>query len=142
MGYRVGLQCFSNNEVATDYVMSSVAPIIRADGVLIKPEKIGEVWSINGQHITLNLPECDFIEQFQIGVSVGAPFVLLFAIMLCFKVVISMIKGGIINNDNLFSFYPWFFNCHFNHLSFLVGKNEEFYIYGGHLNGRFFFAGC
>lgn len=39
MGYRVGLQCFDSKEIAHDFVLSAVSPVLLPDGSLARPEK-------------------------------------------------------------------------------------------------------
>ena len=92
MGYRVGLQCFENIEVANDFVLSQTAPVINAEGKLISPQKVGKDWFLNGEKIVLSLPECSVVEQISVGGIVAAPLTI-FVLMFCFRLVAKFISG-------------------------------------------------
>ena len=87
MGYRVGLQCFSTIEQATDY---SVSP----EGKLYSPYKSGGKWYLEGNQINLSFPQCSVKDQFNQGVTLAAPFVMLFFMIWAFKTIGNMIKGS------------------------------------------------
>lgn len=93
MGYRVGFQCFENIEVANDFVLSQTAPVINAEGKLISPQKVGKDWFLNGEKIVISLPECSVVDQMSGGAKVAAPFVMIFVLMFCFKLIAKFISG-------------------------------------------------
>lgn len=93
MGYRVGLQCFESVEVANDFVLSQTAPVINAEGKLIFPQKLGKDWFLNGEKIVISLPECSVVDQMSGGAKIAAPFVTIFVLMFCFKLVAKFISG-------------------------------------------------
>lgn len=93
MGYRVGFQCFENIEVANDFVLSQTAPVINAEGKLIYPQKVGKDWFLNGEKIVLSLPECSVVYQISVGAKVAAPFITIFVLMFCFKLIAKFISG-------------------------------------------------
>lgn len=93
MGYRVGLQCFESIEVANDFVISQTAPVINAHGKLIFPQKIGKDWFLNGEKIVISLPECSVVEQISGGAKVAAPFITIFVLMFCFRLVAKFISA-------------------------------------------------
>ena len=93
MGYRVGFQCFENIEVANDFVLSQTAPVINAEGKLIPPQKVGKDWFLNGEKIVISLPECSVVDQMSGGAKVAAPFVMIFVLMFCFKLIAKFISG-------------------------------------------------
>lgn len=100
MGYRVGQQCIESKEAAFDYLLSAVSPVITPDGAILKPEKIGNSWFLNGNEIALSLPECSFVGQIQDGALFAAPFLMLFAIMFSFKIVAALINGSRISDGS------------------------------------------
>lgn len=93
MGYRIGYQCLPSKEAATDFVMSSVSPVLTSDGRILIPQKIGSKWFFDGQEILLSFPECSLIEQMQSGALIGASFLTLFVIMSSFRLVYKFISG-------------------------------------------------
>lgn len=93
MGYRVGLQCIESKEIANDFVVSQVVPVLTPDGRFLSPEKIGSKWFFQGEEILLSLPECSVSEQIYSGLSVGGAFLTAFALMFCFKMVLKFING-------------------------------------------------
>lgn len=93
MGYRVGFQCFENIEVANDFVLSQTAPVINAEGKLISPQKVGKEWFLNGEKVVLSLPECSVVEQFSGGVKIASPFLTIFVLIFCFRMVAKFISG-------------------------------------------------
>lgn len=93
MGYRVGLQCFENIEVANDFVLSQTAPVINGEGKLIYPQKVDKEWFLNGEKIVLSFPECSVVDQISGGAKVAAPFLTIFVLMFCFRLVAKFISG-------------------------------------------------
>lgn len=87
MGYRVGLQCFESIEVANDFVLSQTVPVINAEGKLIFPQKLGKDWFLNGEKLVISLPECSVVDQISVGAKVAAPFITIFVLMFCFRLV-------------------------------------------------------
>lgn len=94
MGYRVGMQCFSSEEAAYDYVLSQLPPTITNDGQIIRPVKSNQGWELNGQAVHLSFPECDPVEQIQLGIVLAAPFIglciLVWGINMIKKLIVSM----------------------------------------------------
>lgn len=97
MGYRVKNQCFQTLEAAHDYVMSDVQPVLTQDGTILAPVKILDKWYFQGNEIVLTFPECSYSEQIYSGLSFGAYFISLFALMFCFKAVYKFIQGLNVN---------------------------------------------
>lgn len=93
MGARVGLQCFQSTEIATDYVVSQIVPVLHSEGYLIAPRKQGKDWFVGSEKIVLNFPECSILEQMSYGSQVAAPFLTIFVLMFCFKLVAKFISG-------------------------------------------------
>lgn len=93
MGARVGLQCFQSNEIATDYIVSQIVPVLHSEGYLIAPRKQGKDWFVGSEKIVLNFPECSILEQMSYGSKVAAPFLTIFVLMFCFKLVAKFISG-------------------------------------------------
>lgn len=93
MGYRVGLQCFESIEVANDFVLSQTAPVINAEGKLIFPQKLGKDWFLNGEKVVISLPECSVVDQMSGGAKVAAPFLTIFVLIFCFRLVAKFISG-------------------------------------------------
>lgn len=100
MGYRVGFQCFENIEVANDFVLSQIAPVITAEGKLIYPQKVGKEWFLNGEKIVLSFPECSVVEQFSNGVKLASPLLTIFVLIFCFRLVAKFISGMGVNDGN------------------------------------------
>lgn len=93
MGARVGLQCFQTTETATDYVVSQIVPVLHPEGYLIAPRKQGKDWFVGSDKVVLNFPDCSVLEQFSYGSQVAAPFLTIFVLMFCFKLVAKFISG-------------------------------------------------
>ena len=93
MGARVGLQCFQSSEIATDYVVSQIVPVLHSEGYLIAPRKQGKDWFVGSEKIVLNFPECSILEQMGHGSQVSAPFLTIFVLMFCFKLVAKFVSG-------------------------------------------------
>lgn len=91
-GKQVGSECYSSNEVATDHVMSLVVPVIAQDGTLHHPVKQGAVWHYNGQPVSLTLPDCDPMEQFNDGLQVGIQIIVLMFVAMVIKLAIRILK--------------------------------------------------
>lgn len=101
MAYRVGFQCFDTADAATDYKMSQVIPHITQDGRLVYPMKIGNVWTFNGQIISLSHGYCDPAKDFADGAMIAGAFIGLFVLVFCFrtaKAALNMIDRS--DNDN------------------------------------------
>lgn len=94
MGARVGLQCFQSNEIATDYVVSQIVPVLHSEGYLIAPRKQGKDWFVGSEKIVLNFPECSILDQFSYGSKIATPFVLVFVIIFCFRIVARFISSS------------------------------------------------
>lgn len=93
MGYRVGQQCFNNLEQAHDYLLSQLSPTVTQDGKIIRPVKNGKDWYLSEQKINLSFPQCDIAEQIQLGVLVGAPFILLMVLVFGIRVIKRLIES-------------------------------------------------
>lgn len=92
MGYRVGSQCLSDNEKAHDYVLSQLPPTITNEGQLIRPVKEGSDWYLSGNKISLSFPECDYVDQIQLGAYLAVSVILLFGLVFFFRLVKKMIN--------------------------------------------------
>ena len=77
MYYQVGNKCLEQGQAENVY-FSLVVPQITQDGQIIKPEYNGSAWTINGQIIKADLPQCDPAENLKSGLEIGW---LLFAVM-------------------------------------------------------------
>lgn len=93
MGYRVGFHCFETKEAATDYQMSTVAPVITANGKLMHPVKNGEVWEYQGYPVYLSFGQCDPKKDFQDGMAIGVMLASPFLIVYAYKSIIAMINS-------------------------------------------------
>ncbi|EOC20783.1 hypothetical protein NM477_0664, partial [Neisseria meningitidis NM477] len=51
MGYRVGINCFDTRLHADDYLLSSLPPTVTQDGKIIRPERVGDKWILNGKPV-------------------------------------------------------------------------------------------
>lgn len=91
MAYRIGSQCFSSKEAATDYQMSTVAPVITQDGKLLHPVKNGETWTFAGQPVNLSFGDCDPVAEFKDGAAVAAAIVGLMVTAYCIRYFIAFI---------------------------------------------------
>lgn len=100
MGSRVGLQCFQTNELATDYVVSQIVPVLHSEGYLIAPRKQGKDWFVGSEKVVLNFPECSILEQMGYGSQIATPLVLVFVIMFCFRVVARFINSSGVSYGN------------------------------------------
>lgn len=100
MGARVGLQCFQSTETATDYVVSQIVPVLHPEGYLIAPRKHGKDWFVGSEKVVLNFPDCSILEQMGYGSQIATPFVVVFVIMFCFKVVARFINSSGITDGN------------------------------------------
>lgn len=92
MAYRIGSQCFSTKEAATDYQMSMVAPTITQDGKLLHPVKNGEVWTFAGQPVNLSFGECDPVAEFKDGATIGAAIVGVMITAFCIRYLIGFVQ--------------------------------------------------
>lgn len=92
MGYQVGNQCFSDLAQAENHYFSLVAPVIKPDGTLLKPEFSGNNWSLNGQVIHANLPQCDPLQNLLDGVSLGWLFFGAMAAMFSVTLIIKLLR--------------------------------------------------
>lgn len=95
MGYRVGNQCFATKEAATDYQMSSVVPIITADGKLLHPVKTGGTWTFAGQTANLHFGECDPAADFKQGATIAGQIVIVMIVAYCARLLIGFVQNGV-----------------------------------------------
>lgn len=86
MGYQVGRICHETAEQATNEVMTQVIPEIDKDGVLRHPVFNGQTWIYNGQTVKLQFPQCDNMEYYKFGQTVGTE--IMFAMVAMFAVVV------------------------------------------------------
>lgn len=91
MGYRIGSQCFDTKAAATDYQMSTVAPVITQDGKLLHPVKNGETWTFAGQPVNLSFGDCNSVAEFKDGAAVAAAIVSLMVTAYCLRYFIAFI---------------------------------------------------
>lgn len=97
MGYQVGNICYATKQEAENVYFSLVAPVISSSSsnstttsnnrppvgitnrpapttskaTLIKPEYANGKWTLQGQTITLNLPQCDIAQNMRDGSELG-----------------------------------------------------------------------
>ena len=71
MGYQVGRVCHKTHEAATNEVMTHVVPTIDKDGVLHHPVFNGKTWVYKEQPVKLTFPDCDPLEYYKLGHSIG-----------------------------------------------------------------------
>lgn len=98
-GYRIGAQCFSSYEAATDYQLSQVVPTITADGKLQHPVKQGEVWTYAGQEIKPSFGSCDIAQEFSQGAQIGGAIVLLMVVAWGIRYLNDFIRSMLMPND-------------------------------------------
>ncbi|HHK5579007.1 TPA: hypothetical protein ACQUHZ_001923 [Neisseria cinerea] len=92
MGYRVGINCFDTRLQADDYLLSSLPPTVTQDGKIIRPERVGDKWILNGNSLTLSYPECSNFEQIKQGSYVGSTVLILFVVIYGFRLIINFLK--------------------------------------------------
>ncbi|AUX60987.1 hypothetical protein BWP33_04990 [Simonsiella muelleri ATCC 29453] len=102
MGYRVGGQCFTTSEEASDYKMSLVTPTIAQDGVLKMPIRKDDGWyfpvsGINYKPVFIKVdmyhPYCDEYGFLKDGIQVGLIITSLFAVSFFVKLVVKVLNG-------------------------------------------------
>lgn len=100
MGYRVGMQCFESRELAQDYVLSQVPPLLTENAV-ISPVKSGSSWIYQGHIVELSFPECSQVEQIQLGALLAAPVIVLAGLVFAYRGAIKLIEylGKAEDND-------------------------------------------
>ena len=92
MGYRVGANCFDTKLQADDFLLSSLPPTVTEDGKIIRPERVGEKWVMNGKTVTLSYPECSNYEQVKYGSYLGSTVLILFVVIYGFRLLINFLK--------------------------------------------------
>lgn len=92
MGYQVGNQCFSTLQQAENHYFSLVAPVIRPDGTLLKPEYLGGQWNLNGQVLQANLPQCDPVQNLFDGMELGWLFFGAMAAVFTVTLIIKLLR--------------------------------------------------
>ncbi|CWN00571.1 TPA: hypothetical protein ACJKC4_002163 [Neisseria meningitidis] len=92
MGFRVGMNCFDTRLQADDYLLSSLPPTVTQDGKIIRPERVGDKWILNGKPVTLSYPECSNFEQIKQGSYVGSTVLILFVVIYGFRLLINFLK--------------------------------------------------
>lgn len=86
MGYQVGRACHVTIEAATNEVMTQVVPTIDKDGVLHHPVFNGTNWVYKEQPVKLTFPECNPMQFYELGQSVGQT--LAYSMLACLVVII------------------------------------------------------
>lgn len=92
MGYRVGTNCFDTKLQADDYLLSSLSPTVTQDGKIIRPERVGDKWVLNGNPVMLSYPNCSNFEQIKQGSYVGSTVLILFVVIYGFRLIINFLK--------------------------------------------------
>lgn len=92
MGYRVGMNCFDTRLQADDYLLSSLPPTVTQDGKIIRPERVGDKWILNGNPVMLSYPKCSNFEQIKQGSYVGSTVLILFVVIFGFRLLINFLK--------------------------------------------------
>lgn len=92
MSFRVGMNCFDTRLQADDYLLSSLPPTVTQDGKIIRPERVGEKWVLNGNPVTLAYPKCSNFEQIKQGSYVGSTVLILFVVIFGFRLLINFLK--------------------------------------------------
>lgn len=92
MGYRVGINCFDTRLQADDYLLSSLSPTVTQDGKIIRPERVGDKWILNGNPVTLSYPKCSNFEQIKQGSYVGSTVLILLVVIFGFRLLINFLK--------------------------------------------------
>lgn len=92
MGFRVGMNCFDTRLQADDYLLSSLPPTVTQDGKIIRPERVGEKWVLNGKPVMLSYPKCSNFEQIKQGSYVGSTVLILFVVIYGFRLLIIFLK--------------------------------------------------
>ena len=101
MGYRVGANCFDTKLQADDFLLSSLLPTVTQDGKIIRPERVGEKWVLNGKPVTLSYPECSNYEQVKYGSYLGSTVLILFVVIYGFRLLINFLKDmGKVGTDD------------------------------------------
>ncbi|MCP1773483.1 hypothetical protein J2T38_002337 [Neisseria perflava] len=91
MSYRVGLQCVTSQELAEDLIFSATLPTITQNGDVLRPEKSGSEWYLNGAEVSLSFPECSITEQISAGAQIGSSLLVLFVLIAGFKMIYRMV---------------------------------------------------
>ncbi len=92
MGYRVGMNCFDTRLQADDYLLSSLPPTVTEEGKIIRPERLGDKWILNGKFVTLSYPECSNFDHIKQGSYVGWTVLILFVVIYGFRLLINFLK--------------------------------------------------
>ena len=92
MGYRVGTNCFDTKLQADDYLLSSLSPTVTQEGKIIRPERVGDKWVLNGNPVMLSYPNCSNFEQIKQGSYVGSTVLILFVVIYGFRLIINFLK--------------------------------------------------
>lgn len=92
MGYRVGMNCFDTRLQADDFLLSSLPPTVTQDGKIIRPERVGEKWVLNGNTVKFSYPECSNYEQVKYGSYLGSTVLILFVVIYGFRLLINFLK--------------------------------------------------
>ncbi|HGG9382840.1 TPA: hypothetical protein ACJJ5K_002067 [Neisseria meningitidis] len=92
MGFRVGMNCFDTRLQADDYLLSSLPPTVTQDGKIIRPERVGEKWVLNGKPVMLSYTKCSNFEQIKQGSYVGSTVLILFVVIYGFRLLINFLK--------------------------------------------------
>ena len=66
---------------------------LHSEGYLIAPRKQGKDWFVGSEKIVLNFSECSILERMGHGLQVAAPFLTIFVLIFCFKLVAKFISG-------------------------------------------------
>ncbi|HIF0132402.1 TPA: hypothetical protein ACXVZD_002215, partial [Neisseria meningitidis] len=77
---------------ADDYLLSSLPPTVTQDGKIIRPERVGEKWVLNGKPVMLSYPKCSNFEQIKQGSYVGSTVLILFVVIFGFRLLINFLK--------------------------------------------------
>ena len=89
--YQIGNQCL-DEKTAENVFYTSIAPAIKPDGSLWRPEFDGNQWTYEGQVLQLNLPKCSPVENYSDGLIYGWSLLFVVASLFVFGEIRRLLK--------------------------------------------------
>lgn len=86
MYYQVGNSCLQELQAANLY-FSQVSAYITPSGEIIRPEYKNNTWVLQDKPLSLNLPQCNPLQNFQDGQEIGWIFFGVFAALFVILIV-------------------------------------------------------
>ena len=86
MYYQVGNACLEQSQAENLYY-SQISAYITSSGKIIRPEYKKNTWVLEGKPLSLNLPQCNPLQNFQDGQEIGWIFFGVFAALFVILIV-------------------------------------------------------